>query len=224
MSTPIVIPPAPSDTNGEVPIRHPLGLPRGSVRAVLALMILAHFWILIVAPEVLAERGPRLIPMPWYLYCLMGLVFVFFASHGGSIAWAEDPEPSPLYLPGGVLRILMLLVTLGLLGWQLFTNPEALKFRLEPSPEDTARLPYLLFTLLSGYALGWVASRIFRALELNQYLQDIQASVSLVAIFLLLATFIATVFVLPTLEQQVPIHYLEYTVTAVVAWYFGVRS
>jgi hypothetical protein len=217
MSDPIVIPPAPSDTNGEVLIRHPLGLPRGSVRAVLALMILAHFWILIAAPE-------RLIPMPWYLYCLMGLVFVFFASHGGSIAWAEDPEPSPLYLPGGVLRILMLLVTLGLLGWQLYTNPEALKFRLEPSPEDTAHLPYLLFTLLSGYALGWVASRVFRALELNQYLQDIQASVSLVAIFLLMATFIATVFVLPTLEQQVPIHYLEYTVTAVVAWYFGVRS
>lgn len=215
---------APSERTPLVPTRHPLGLPRGSIRAVLSLLILAQFWILIVAPEPLTGGGPRLIAMPWYLYCLMGLVFVFFASHGGSIAWAEDPEPSPLYLPGGVLRGFMLLVTIGLLGWQLFTNFEALKFRLTPNPDDTDRIPYLLFILLAGYGLGWTASRVFRALELNQYLQDIQASVSLVAIFLLLAVLIASVFVLPTLDRDVNIRFLEYSVTAVVAWYFGVRS
>src|SRR5262249_34116942 len=154
-------------------------------------------------------------------YCLMGLVFVFFASHGSSIAWAEDPEPSPLHLPGGVLRGFILVVNVGLMGWLLFNNPEGLQARLEPSPADTARLPYLLFILFAGYGLGWTASRIFSALELNQYLQDIQASVSLVAIFLLLASLIANVFILPNLEHQVSMQYLEYTVTAVVAWYFG---
>lgn len=221
MSTPLPIPArTPGGDKNNVPIRHPLGLPRGSVRAILSLMIMAQFWILIAAPD-------RLVPMPLYLYCLMGLVFVFFASHGGTIAWAEDPEPSPLWLKGGVLRFFILAVTLGLFGWRLWSEwpePVTLLDRLQPSPNAVGRLPFLLFSLVAGYGLGWVASRIFTALELSQYLQDIQASMSLVAIFLLLGALLGSVFVLPTLEHQVPALYLDYILVALVAWYFGVRT
>ena len=76
----------------------PLGLPPGSVRGMLSLMIMAMAWLLLLLPD------SSSVTLPLNVYCLLPLVLLFFFSHGKSIADSSDPTPSPLYLPGGTLR------------------------------------------------------------------------------------------------------------------------
>ena len=53
------------------PVRQPLRLPAGSVRALLALLIAGLFWLLLLLP---AEKQ---IPIPLFLYFLAGMVLLF---------------------------------------------------------------------------------------------------------------------------------------------------
>src|SRR5436190_1513765 len=85
-------------------VRHPLGLPPGSVRAVLALMIAGLFWLLLALPDEYPEK------VPLFIYVLLGLVFLFFGSHGHTIGHHITGH-SPLYLPRGILRGSLILVS-----------------------------------------------------------------------------------------------------------------
>ena len=76
--------------------RHPLGLPAGSVRATLALIIVGLFWLLLVI------QPDKPVQVPLYLYFLMGLVLHFFGSHGGTIAPAGGRAFSLAPAPGNV--------------------------------------------------------------------------------------------------------------------------
>ena len=60
--------------------RPPLGLPPGSIRGLLSLQIVITFWLLLAMPE------DKQKPIPMNLYFLLTMVFVFFVSHGKSIA------------------------------------------------------------------------------------------------------------------------------------------
>src|SRR5260370_19493783 len=91
--------------------RQPLGLPAGSVRALLTLMILVLIWALMLFPE---EKEVRI---PLYLYYLMFLILGhFFAAHGHSIAGPSTGPVSPLKLPRGTLRTFIILGFLAVLG------------------------------------------------------------------------------------------------------------
>src|SRR6476646_7082390 len=90
-------------------VRHPLGLPPGSVRAVLALMIAGMVWLLLALPDEFPEK------VPLFLYVLLALVFLFFGSHGHTIG-RHLTGHSPLYLPRGVLRATLLIVTAAEIG------------------------------------------------------------------------------------------------------------
>lgn len=67
--------------------RHPLGLPAGSVRAVLAVAIAALFWTILLLPE------SWNIPVPLFLYFLSIMVLLFFFGHGKSIGSPEERPP-----------------------------------------------------------------------------------------------------------------------------------
>ena len=86
--------------------RHPLGLPAGSVRAILALLVLASLWAMTLfgSPALLAE-----VPLLYlYLQYLMILIIAhFFAAHGNTIRTTPD-EHSPLGLPRGFVRFFLL--------------------------------------------------------------------------------------------------------------------
>src|SRR4051812_11734911 len=99
------------------PVRHPLGLPAGSVRAALVLQIALLFWLIVLYPqEKLVNPQEKLLHVPLYLYFLLGLVLAFFTAHGHTIAPAGAGEPSPWHLPRGVFRVLILLVTVAVVG------------------------------------------------------------------------------------------------------------
>src|SRR2546427_12038141 len=97
------------------PVRYPLAMPPGSVRAILTFIVMGLVWALMLQPP---DKG---IGIPLYLYYLMFLVLgSFFAAHGRSIAAPDAASASPLYLPRGTLRTLLILGFLAVLGWKYY--------------------------------------------------------------------------------------------------------
>jgi hypothetical protein len=190
-----------------------LGLPPGSVRAVLALMIAGLFWLVLV----LAETRP--VQVPLFLYFLTGMILVFFASHGNSIGVGGK---SPLGLPRGFLRAIILLGAAGVIGWLYYTDPTKLPQIVTPEPEQLKQWPTLLLTTLGGFAIGHIIGR--GPWRQTAGFQDILAWVSLLAMIGLVVETILVVFINPRLNQELSLGGWEAVLTALVTFYFGARS
>jgi hypothetical protein len=196
--------------------RHPLGLPPGSVRAVLSLIIVGLFWLLLLMPP------DKDVQVPLYLYFLLGLVLLFFTSHGHSIAPQGSVHPSPLGLPKGTIRGIIFLGTAAVIGWCIYSNRALLLERLTPTAESLTQWPYLLFSLIAGFFLGWLIR--LGPWKSLYWFQDIQAWVSLVAMGLLGVDVVIRLFINPHMERDFDLPLWEEILVAVVAFYFGVRS
>ncbi len=162
-----------SNIPAPLPPRHALGLPAGSVRALLAVAVLGLLWLLALQPmygigEPLGEIKLPTVFMD--LQILMVLILAhFFAAHGHSIR-ANASQRSPLGLPRGSIRFLLLAGYLGLAVFLYRTQP---KFDY-----PSASAVILLLVLISGFFLGHVltaAIRIFSGGVLPYWFQDIQA-------------------------------------------------
>ena len=130
-------------------VRPPLGLPAGSVRGILSLFIVVELWLLLLLPD----SAPK-VPIPINLYFLMTLVALFFVSHGKSIARASDSDPSPLYLPGWTLRVIIFAGTAAVIGY-LYTNyPDRLVERLRPTEGQIAIWPHIVIAYVGGLFIG----------------------------------------------------------------------
>jgi hypothetical protein len=206
------------------PPRHPLGLPAGSVRALLALSVLGLLWLLALRP--LPGHGEPLgkIQLPTVfmdLQILMVLILAhFFAAHGHSIR-RDASQRSPLGLPRGSVRFLLLAGYLGLAVYLYRTQP-AFEY-----PSSSALI--LLLVLISGFFLGHVLTGIVRVVsggELPYWFQDIEAWVALLAILCMGVLLIILLFINPSLSlgQEVPLPVLEAILAALVGFYFGARS
>src|SRR5438105_974020 len=99
--------------------RHALNLPAGSVRAIHVLAIVGLVCAIILIP------GSHTIP-PYLIYLLFMMLGHYFAAHGVTIATRDDPSPSPLYLPGGTIRMLIIVALVACIGWRLYVDPAAL--------------------------------------------------------------------------------------------------
>src|SRR5262249_40544972 len=99
------------------PRRHALGLPAGSIRALLAFGVLALLWALLLNYVRQKGEGADLPKLPVdfiYLQYLMILILAhFFTAHGHTIG-PKVSTGSPLGLPRGSIRFLLLLGVLGL--------------------------------------------------------------------------------------------------------------
>lgn len=206
----------------EIP-RHPLGLPPGSVRAILALQVVVTFWLLLLVPE------ERRVQIPLYLYFLVALVMIFFVSHGKSIARKADSTPSPLWLPGGSVRFIVVggtLVVLGYLTYLGFTHPDApSRFdRLNPTLEQLKDWKFYVGALLIGFFMGY-AVRIL-PFRHGMAFQSFQAWIAMLAMFSLVADMILQVFIKTTLADNLGsgFVYWQTAVTAISAFYYGSRS
>src|SRR5262249_35130532 len=102
--------------------RAPLGLPVGSIRALLCLGIAGAFWVYLCHPSV--------DHVPLYLHFLAMSVLLFFASHGSSIG--RPNERSPWYLPRGTFRLLLIAGTVGVIVWQAMQDPQEMMRRMRP--------------------------------------------------------------------------------------------
>jgi hypothetical protein len=237
----------PDPNGGALPpeYRYAYNLPRGSIRGGLVLMIMVPFWVLIAWPQ-------RLMPMPLYIYFLLIWVFVFIASPFWSISSEEGSTdtPAPFHLPKYTFHFLIAVVTVGLITWRGLTDYEDLLDRLTPGgtgfaaaakvlkesekqekrdqakeerADEMRQLPYLLMSLAVGFLSGWGVARILGKWRDVYWFQDIQATVSLVAMLGLLGL---TIYHVISAQQDKPFSpdLVQYILVGVIAWYFGARS
>jgi hypothetical protein len=198
------------------PRRHALGLPAGSVRALLAFMVLGLLWALAYFTS---EKD---LPVTFiYLQYLMVLILAhYFASHGSSIGQAHGR--SPLGLPSGSVRLLLLGGFAGLVVFLYRTNRE-----FNPMASVPVMLPLIM---LSAFFVGYIMTKTVHKLSGGQgeppWFQDILAWVALIAM-IGLATLVllhGVIHVSLPAELHVDSTYWETTVAAIVGFYFGARS
>jgi hypothetical protein len=193
--------------------RPPLGLPAGSIRGLLALQIAIIFWMLLLVP--------RDIRIPLNLYFLLSLVMMFFVAHGKSIARRDEKTPSPLWLPGGTLRFVLLAGTAAVFVYIYLQHPERLD-RLTPHPDQLQHWRYYLAALGIGFVLGY-ATRLLPFRHAWGF-QAFQAWIAILAMAILFLEVIFQVIINWSLTEQLDPVAWATIVTGVCAFYFGSRS
>jgi hypothetical protein len=196
--------------------RTPLGLPPGSVRGILSLMIVGMGWLVLLLPD------SANVKVPLNLYCLLPLVILFFFSHGKSIADAFDPEPSPLYLPGGTLRVIIAGGTIAVLAYLYLHHPDRLYQRLQPQSNELNQWPTLLAALGGGLLVGY----LFKYMPFRNHwtFTSLQAWISMLSIFSMLAEVVIQAFIKPNITDQIDMVIWQWIVTFLASFYFGSRT
>jgi hypothetical protein len=198
--------------------RHPLSLPPGSVRAVLSLMIAGLFW-LVLALE--AVRPEMQVQIPLFLYFLTGMILLFIGAHGHTIG-GHLAAGSPLGLPRGSIRAVLLLGSAAMFAWLFVNHQDRLFDILTPKPEQLKQWPTLLLTTVGSYSFGYLIGRgPWRQMSA---FQDLLAWVSLIAMIGLAIETIWVVFINPSLSKDIDLAIWEAILTAVVSFYFGARA
>ncbi len=183
-----------------------LGLPHGSVRALLALTITAGIWIWLL------YRPDAAVPT-----CLRDLMFIIMGYYFAARARAEPAGgPPPLYLPRGSVRTLLVVGFL-CIGAVLFRQ-----HHLASAGRPNAAAVTLI--LVGGFLLGAVASRVSPR-KIPRFFEDIRAVASLAAggLLLLLVFGIVSASRLG-IEEFLLRHDVEDILAALVGFYFGSRS
>jgi hypothetical protein len=205
--------------------RHALGLPAGSIRALLALGVLAYLWILAAMPgQVGKDEGVRKQASQAFIYLQFLMILIlahFFVAHGKTIGSHISPR-SPLGLPRGVLRFLLLGGYLWL-AWWMHTQ------QVDYQMPDTGPVLLMVGVLMAAFGLGYLVTHLMLWVtsgSLPAWFQDIQAWVALVAAILMGIVILVRLVIntsLP-LEQQIGLENIEMALAAFVGFYFGARS
>jgi hypothetical protein len=210
--------------------RHALNLPAGSIRAAHVLGVVGLVCAIILVPS------REVVPIPPYLiYLLFLIVGHFFAAHGVTIATRNDPAPSPLYLPGGVVRVLVVLALAGTIGYKLYTDHQmaeaveapagyhTLLQQYEASLDELKNQPYMPLVILGGFVFGVMLHALIMR-ESPPAWQDFEAWLSVLALVGLGAAAINHLFIQTTIAVPFGMPLWESILGGVVAFYFGARS
>lgn len=198
--------------------RHPLGLPPGSVRALLILMVMGTIWVLLLMP--------RAVHVPLYLWYLLFLCTgAYFAGRSSS----RDQGPAPLYLPRGSIRILIVIGFFGILGYAIFKDPSGFAntpMLTEADKKETLVLPTVMIgAFLIGVIVNAACWKLLKRPEgMPAWYQDVQAWVSVLAVLGLGAQVILELVIFPSLTSPPSLPQLQIVLSSVIAFYFGVRT
>jgi hypothetical protein len=200
---------------------HAFGLPSGSIRALLAILIFGTVWALL-----LVQPGEE---VPAYLRDLLFIIMghYFAARHRTS----EDPEPGPppLFLPRGSVRFLLIAGSIAV---------AVLLFRRGQLTSLDQNKGVVTLLLVGGFLLGVAMNAVMswwrnRGHRTPRLVEDVRAIVSLAAAGLLILLVLNRLPLLMSpsqIDQLIPpeIHLghlgPEQILAAVVGFYFGSRS
>jgi hypothetical protein len=202
-------------------LRYPLGLPAGSVRGILTLMVVGLILILMLMPP------DRVVPIPVYLYYLMFLIVGhYFAAHGQRFGGRGTGHKAPLHLPRGTLPVLIILGFAAVMGWRYYTERDWAE--LQPAVQQQPWLPVIL---LAAFFLGILVNRVTRTVASDSggppyWYQDILAWLALLAMLGLFMEVLIQAVINPSLppERQIQLPQVQTVLAAIVGFYFGARS
>lgn len=164
-------------------VRHPLGLPEGSVRAVLALSIFGTVLYLLLQNREI-EQGL------WMLtYTILGYYYTLRRSRGQDLPKTAKMA-SPLHLPRGSVRWLLFLMYAVAAGWLIYDHRE----NIQQIVEHNAFFPLCSIT---SFFLGLFIERLTPARwkdgtgKLERRIQDIRG---LLAVFSAVSIVVCTIF------------------------------
>ena len=197
-------------------IRHPYGLPMGTVRGFISLLICSFFWIFLLLPD---SGDPTRQTAPLGHFFLLTMVFLAFASH----PIPSDPGHTE-FLPW-LMRVLFVGGSLVVVGYILYSDPHRLATRLTPNKEEIGQWPVLLATLSGGFAVGLLLRKILG--HNSDLFQTIRAWAGVIGILLLIAETVFQFVIRPHLSDPVSQEALkiwEGVLVSFVAAYFGSRA
>jgi hypothetical protein len=204
---------------------HALGWPAGSVRALLAVVVFATVWgMLLLRPS---QEVPDFLSD--LMFVIMGHYFATRKRSAGIGLSGEEPGPPPLYLPRGSIRLFL---AAGSAGVATVLYQQGAFTRMDRNPGVTTLLligGFLLGVILNTM-IGWWRAHVYRG---HRAIEDLQALAAMAAGLVLVALVWNGLFpVVPPngvdavfngwghLGRLGPEHLLA----AVIGFYFGSRS
>ena len=197
-------------------VRHPFGLPMGTVRGFMSVLICAFFWIYLLLPAPPDQR-PHTAPLAHFF--LLTLVFLSFASH----PLPHDSARSE-FLPW-LMRVLFVGGSVAVVAYVAYEDPARLAIRLTPEQGEVVQWPVLLGTLAGGFGLGLFLR--FALGRTSNMFQTLRAWIGVIAILLLVAETLYQFAIKPSLGQPPgpeAAKVWEGIIIAFVAAYFGSRA
>jgi hypothetical protein len=204
---------------------HALGLPAGSVRALLAVLVFATVWgMLLVKPSQ---------EVPDYLSDLMFVIMGhYFATRRRSTAVeapGNEPGPPPLYLPRGSIRLFL---AAGSAAVAVLLYQRGVFFPIDRNPGVSTLLLVggFLIGVILNTVIGWWRERFNRG---HRAIEDVQAVAAMAAGLVLMALVWNRLFpVVPPEEFDAVFngwghlgrHGPEHLLAAVIGFYYGSRS
>jgi hypothetical protein len=186
------------------------GLPTGSIRGFLSVLICSFFWIVLLLPPESTYTPPL------GHFFLLTMVFLAFASH---------PLPdAPTHLLPWLLRVLFVAGSVAVVGFAVWKNPHLAAARLTPSAADIYQWPVLLGCLAGGFGVALFLR--FLLGRRSEMFMTIRAWVGVIAMLLLLVETILQFLILPNIAEKNPdaLKIWEGILIAAVAGYFGSRA
>jgi hypothetical protein len=200
---------------------HALGLPAGSIRGLLALLVFGTVWGL------LALRPMQ--EVPDYLRDLLFIIMGHYFAVRRRAGQGEEPGPPPLFLPNGSVRLLLIAGTVGV-GALLYSRGQL----ASPGQNPGVVTLWLVGGFLLGVALnaisGWYLGKDRRP---PRVVEDVRALISVAAAVVLVGLVWNRLYVVIPPDQvdralapwfQLGKFRLEHLLAAVVGFYFGSRS
>jgi len=185
------------------------GLPAGSVRGFLSVLICSFFWILLLLPPDYEMRAPL------GHFFLLTMVLMAFVSH-------PLPQGRTHLLPW-LMRVLFVGGSLAVVVWALIQDPQLAAKRLTPAAEEVYQWPVLLGCLTGGFAVALFLRFILG--RTSQLFMTLRAWVGVLAMLLLLFETILQYVILPNIsERNLDVEKIwEGILIAIVSGYFGTR-
>ncbi|MDB5353277.1 MAG: hypothetical protein JWN86_4524 [Planctomycetota bacterium] len=148
---------------------HALGLPEGSIRAVLAVAIFATIWVLLV-------RNPRQ-EVPDYLRDLLFIIMGHYFASRKRASGETIPGPGPLFLPRGTVRVIL---------FAGFAAVAAAMYNQGRMREPLKYPAVVTLMLVGGFLLGVLLAKIgdwwtARGHRVPRWVEDGKAIVAMIA-------------------------------------------
>ncbi len=208
--------------------RHALGLPAGSIRALLTVAVLGLSWLLVLFVPKATDSGKEVFQVPM-IFIYLQFLLVLILAHYFTAEFTPAQEGGPvtmLGLPQGTIRILILIGYGGLI-YYLWHQRNDMEYDFKPTGDPILMVGLMFAGFVIGHYFTLLALWWMRPIgEIPAYILDIQAWFAILAMLGLLIVFLVHVVINPGVppDQRLTTGGFEAGLAAIVGFYFGARS